>query len=350
MAKILPEVIERLKQLSCEEVAMKLGMEVVKHRTLCFMHDDHHPSLAFRGASRERWFCFVCNKGGDAIQLVMEADKCSFVEACEWLCQEFGIPIDYDTGSRKKTMRVLVVKRKYTEETRPFSSEVAQWLFNHGTLTEIGKQFLFQERKLDPEVISQLHIVSIEDARLLVEELQKEFDKETLVASGLVTETKQRLYFRLFAPCLVIPYYNREKKLVGIQSRYLGSNAEAPRFQFVSNQRSRMFNLPILNELDWGDDLYISEGITDCLALLSAGKKAVAIPSATLMPSLDLVQLNAYRLHMYPDHDEAGMKAFKNLQHCFISYYKNIRQEFYPAEFKDYCEYYLANYVQRNQE
>lgn len=57
---------------------------------------------------------------------------------------------------------------------------------------------------------------------------------------------------------------------------------EAPRFQFISSQKTRLFNLPVLNTMKFGEDLYISEGITDCLALLSAGKKAVAIPSATI--------------------------------------------------------------------
>lgn len=74
--------------------------------------------------------------------------------------------------------------------------------------------------------------------------------------------------------------------LIGLQSRYLGENKEVPRFQFVSAQKTRLFNLPILGSMKDGEDLYISEGITDCLALLSSGKKAVAIPSATILPQM----------------------------------------------------------------
>lgn len=49
MVRIPENVIAQLEGLSCEDVAEKLGMDVKRHRTLCFMHDDHHPSLAFMG-------------------------------------------------------------------------------------------------------------------------------------------------------------------------------------------------------------------------------------------------------------------------------------------------------------
>ncbi|WP_213065500.1 toprim domain-containing protein, partial [Acinetobacter baumannii] len=68
----------------------------------------------------------------------------------------------------------------------------------------------------------------------------------------------------------------------------------------MSSQKTRLFNLPVLNTMSRGDRLYISEGITDCLALLSNGLKAVAIPSATILPLEDLVLLKGYDLHMYP--------------------------------------------------
>lgn len=49
MGKISNYTIDVLNTLSCENVAKKLGVEVIKHRALCFMHDDHHPSLYFFG-------------------------------------------------------------------------------------------------------------------------------------------------------------------------------------------------------------------------------------------------------------------------------------------------------------
>lgn len=101
-----------------------------------------------------------------------------------------------------------------------------------------------------------------------------------------------------------------------------------------------MFNLPILNTLRKNEELFISEGITDCLALLSSGKKAVAIPSATILPQLDLSLLSDYKLHMVPDSDEAGDKAFVKLQCFFINRNSFLTEEKLPEGIKDYSEYY----------
>lgn len=49
MITIAADVKAKLDLLSCEEVAERLGIEVRRHRALCFMHDDHHPSLSFYG-------------------------------------------------------------------------------------------------------------------------------------------------------------------------------------------------------------------------------------------------------------------------------------------------------------
>lgn len=209
-----------------------------------------------------------------------------------------------------------------------------------GELTDTARHFLFDERKLSPEVINDLKIVSIDNGYDIVNKLKAKFDDQILKDSGLVSNVNDKSYFRFFTPCLLFPYYNQKKELIGLQSRYLGTNKEAPRFQFVSSQKTRLFNLPILNTLRKNEELFISEGITDCLALLSSGKKAVAIPSATILPQLDLSLLSDYKLHMVPDSDEAGDKAFVKLQCFFINRNSFLTEEKLPEGIKDYSEYY----------
>lgn len=88
-------------------------------------------------------------------------------------------------------------------------------------------------------------------------------------------------------PWLQIPYYNREGKLVGVQNRNLVRGA-TPRFRFPAGSECGIYNLPVLNRLREGDDLWITEGCSDCWAMLSAGHKAIAIPSATLLSKKDV--------------------------------------------------------------
>ena len=163
--------------------------------------------------------------------------------------------------------------------------------------------------------------------------------------SGIVRIGEYGAYFYFYTPCLLFPYYEQDNSLVGIQSRYLGEKKEAPRFQFLSSQKTRLFNLPILNKLKRGDKLYISEGITDCLAMLSSGLNAVAIPSATIQPLEDLILLKNYDLHMYPDQDEAGQRALMDLRRFFVNNYSTVKAEKLPEGVKDYCEYYISTQV-----
>ncbi len=309
------------------------------------MHDDHNPSLSFYGQNREKWYCFVCDKGGSTIDFVMEYTGINFVEACQWLCQAFGISI----GSypyTKRNFKVDRIKRKriVNEEEKIFSRDVAEWIIDNNSLTEKGKAFLLEERFLKPTVIKQLNIVSIENSTLLVEKIVKDFNEKALKDSRLFTESNGMLYLKMFTPCLIFPFYDDKNNLIGIQSRYLGTNQKAPRFQFISGQKTRLFNLPILNTMRFGEDLYISEGVTDCLSLLSAGKKAIAIPSATLLPKFDLFKLRNYKLHMYPDQDKAGMQAYMNLKRFFVNHYTQFKAAKLPKGVKDYSEYYISRH------
>lgn len=344
MSKIPNHTIEILNSLSCEDVAEKLGMNVIKHKTLCFMHEDHHPSLYFSGKNKEWWRCFVCNKGGNAINLVMEYAGIGFVEACQWLGEQFNINLGIDRVINLEKKTINVKKRTFNNEIKPFSKAIAQWILDNSTLTESGRQFLYGQRKLSKDVIGRLNIVSLENSKTLMNGLCENFDINMLKDSGLVTVTNGKIYFRMFTPCLLFPYYDKDGTLTGLQSRYLGCNSDAPRFQFVSTQKVRVFNMPIINSMKYGDDLYISEGITDCLALLSSGKKAVAIPSATILPLEDLMNLSVFNLYMYPDQDDTGRKAYTALRRYFINHYALLKEKDLPVGVKDYSEYYIINH------
>lgn len=78
------------KEIPIELVAQRLGIDVRRHRSLCFMHDDHHPSLNFY-VRNNSWFCFVCDRGGDSISLVMEYLHVDFKSALAWLAENFNI-------------------------------------------------------------------------------------------------------------------------------------------------------------------------------------------------------------------------------------------------------------------
>lgn len=89
--------MDKLRKLSILEVAEKLGFELEGtgdegRRTICPYHDDKHPSMHF-SKKKGIFKCFVCGAKGDLFKLVMDDRNCSFVEACDWLIDEFKVVV-----------------------------------------------------------------------------------------------------------------------------------------------------------------------------------------------------------------------------------------------------------------
>ena len=118
-----------------------------------------------------------------------------------------------------------------------------------------------------------------------------------------------------------------------------------PRFRFPSGSQCGIYNLPVLNLLKPGDSLWITEGCSDCWAMLSAGHKAVAIPSATLLTHRDAQQLSvlssqfSIEYHMFPDRDAPGERLFLQLQKVLPS----LVHHQLPPGCKDFSDYYLKS-------
>ncbi len=310
--------LQKLRDLPIEGVAERLGLRVVRHKCLCPFHDDHHASLSFK-VSKNTFRCFVCGASGGTIDLVMRFLNKDFRYACQWLANEHNVLLDWEVLC-KQSEQARAKEVREVKEVKTFDASRYSRFFERPFLNEAARRFLFEERRIDPRVVRWCRLTSWTD--------------------------------RQGVPWLQIPYYNREGQLVGVQNRNLkkspsGDSGGLSRFRFPRGSQCGIYNLPVLNLLRPGDDLYIAEGCSDCWALLSAGHKAIAIPSATLLTqkNKDLLRsLSSPRgevgrglLHMYPDRDVPGERLFLQLQQVFPSL---VHHQLSP-DCKDYSEYYL---------
>ncbi len=325
--------IQKLRETSVESIAEILGLQVRFHKSLCPFHDDHHASLSF-STRRNSYRCFVCGASGGPIDLVMGLLHKDFREACRWLADEHNVIL---TEYKPK---------ETAEEQQPFDASRYERLFERPWLSDAARRFLFDERRLDERVVRWCRLTSYRDRR--------------------------------GTDWLTIPYYDQQGRLIGIQNRNL-VRGSLPRFRFPQGARCTIYNLPVLSMLRPAEPLFITEGCSDCWAMLSAGHKAIAIPSATLLSKKDKDLLQALEhhhitqndsaksdhspllargaggeargvggeargaggealFHMYPDRDAPGERLFMQLKEVLPS----LVHHQLPPDCKDFSDFYLT--------
>ena len=383
--------IEKLRDLPIEEVASQLGLQVARHKSLCPFHSDHHASLSFN-TRKNLCRCFVCmDESLDSIGLVMKSLHVDFPKACFWLAERNGIlpekvwgrngwrrdcrsasadsaasTVSAASSAASALSAASAAPRSFAA---PHSFDAARYarFFEHPWLNEAACRFLFDERKIDGRVARWCRLSSWTD--------------------------------RKGVNWLQIPYFDKEGRLVGIQNRNLdfhrksrptdsmdsektgksscptdftddtdskdseGSedgtdSEEAPRFRFPYGSQCGIYNLQVLNLLTQGERLFITEGCSDCWAMLSAGHKAIAIPSATLLKPEDrdvlayIGETFGVEWHMFPDRDAPGERLFLQLKEILPS----LIHHQLPLGCKDFGEAYLKgfnpaeeiNFLQKN--
>ena len=308
--------LQKLRDLPIEGVAERLGLRVCRHKCLCPFHDDHKPSLSF-SVRRNTFRCWSCGESGGTISLAEKMLGKGFLEACRWLADEHNVIL-------------TEYKPSETKPSKPFDASRYARYFEHPFLNDEARHFLFEERKLDPRVVRWCRLTSWRD--------------------------------RQGIPWLQIPYYNKEGALVGVQNRNLSLTLEgevgggSPRFRFPEGSECGIYNLPVLNLLQEGEPLYIAEGCSDCWSLLSAGHKAIAIPSATLLKRKDVEILRGLNsspggggwegapFHMWPDNDTPGERLFLQLKEIL----PGLEHHQLPPDCKDYSEFFLKTKRENN--
>ncbi len=373
--------IQKLRDLPIEGVAEQMGIKVERHKALCPFHDDHHASLSFN-TRKNSCRCYVCmDNSVGTIDLMMKYLGKDFLSACRWLAEVNGVYLE-DGRKREGAFSSLSSEASsgggshsekdsggshsgddsggshsgkdsggsHSGKSSSFDASKYARFFEHPWLNEAARRFLFEERKIDWRVVNWCRLTSWTDKK------------------GI--------------NWLQIPYFDMDGRLIGIQNRNLdyrktptdftddtdspshqtvGSHQTegslqkegslqtepmAPRFRFPYGARCSIYNLPVVGRLKPGEKLFITEGCSDCWAMLSAGHKAIAIPSATLLKPedkqllADIERQYQVEFHMFPDQDAPGEQLFLQLREIL----PHLVHHQLPPGCKDFSEYYLFKF------
>jgi DNA primase len=274
----------------------KLGRN---YRGLCPFHSEKNPSF-YVNPEKGIYYCFGCQKGGNAVSFLMEYEKLDFPEAIKRLARNLGIEID--------TTRNLRYKELYDV------NEQASLFYAQCLNRDIGRrgQEYLQKRKLNLEKLKAFRLGYAPSSGGLVTFMrQKGFSIDRLNKAGLLATNRE-----LFRDRLIFPIFNLSGRIIGfggrgiddqIQPKYLNS-PETPIFKkgeglyglYQSKERVR----------EKGEVLLV-EGYFDLLSVYQHGFENMCAPLGTALTENQAMLLARFakKVMILFDGDLSGLKA-----------------------------------------
>ncbi|WP_445638245.1 DNA primase [Nostoc sp. DSM 114161] len=321
--RLHPDTIEEVKLRSdivdvvSEYVVLrKRGKDFVG---LCPFHDEKSPSFTV-SQTKQMYYCFGCQAGGNAIKFVMDLGKRSFAEVVLDLARRYQIPVQTLEPEQRQELQRQLSLREQLYEVLASSAQ----FYQHALRQSQGQkaiEYLRSNRRLQEETIQQFGLGYAPAGwetlyRYLVED--KHYPVQLVEKAGLIKPRKEGGgYYDVFRDRLMIPIRDVQGRVIAFGGRTLTD--EQPKY--LNSPETELFSkgktLFALDRAKTGisqlDRAVVVEGYFDAIALHAAGiNNAVASLGTAL--SLEQVRLvlrysESKQLILNFDADKAGTNA-----------------------------------------
>ncbi|MDW3218665.1 MAG: DNA primase [Acidimicrobiales bacterium] len=277
----------------------------------CPMHGERTPSLSV-SPEKGVYYCFGCQRSGDAITFVQEMDNLDFAGAVESLAGRYGIQLRYtskDEGSRRARKRTLLD-----------AVEKAVEFYHQRLLTgaDAGEaRSYLRSRGYDGEVVRTYRIGwAPDDWDQLAKHLRLSADDLRDAGLGFVNKADRQQDF--FRGRVMFPISDERGDPVGFGGRILpgheGSKYKNTTTDAVVYDKSRvLYGLHAHREgIVKAGEAIICEGYTDVIGFADAGIPRAVATCGTAMTEEHvklLKRFSADRLVLAFDADAAGLAA-----------------------------------------
>jgi len=321
--RLHPDTIEQVKQRTdivdviSEHVVLRKGGKGFVG--LCPFHQEKSPSFSV-SPTKQMYYCFGCNAGGDAIKFLMEIGKHSFSEVVLDLARRYQVSVQtLEPEQRQELQRQLSLREQLYEVLA-----VTAQFYQHALQQPQGQQafnYLQSSRKLSLATIQQFGLGYAPTGwetlyRYLVE--HKRYPVQLLEKAGLIRQRQSGDgYYDYFRDRLVIPIHDSQGRVIGFGGRTLSD--EQPKY--LNSPETELFNKgKTLFALDKAksaisqmDQAVVVEGYFDAIALHAAGINNVVASLGTALSLEQVRQLLRYseskQLVLNFDADSAGTQA-----------------------------------------
>lgn len=321
--RLHPDTIEEIKQradiydvISEHVVLRRRGKDFVG---LCPFHEEKTPSFTV-SSSKQMYYCFGCQAGGNAIKFLMDLHKHSFSEVVLDLARRYQVPVQTLEPEHRQEFSRQLSERSQLYEVLASASQ----FYQHALKQSQGKlalEYLREKRQLTDETIGQFNLGYAPAGwetlyRYLVED--KRYPVQLVEKAGLIKPRKESTgYYDVFRDRIMIPIHDIMGRAIAFGGRSLGE--EQPKY--LNSPETELFQkgktLFALHQAKAGisqlDQAVVVEGYFDAIALHAAGINNVVASLGTAL-SLEQVRLvlrysDSKQLILNFDADKAGTIA-----------------------------------------
>jgi DNA primase catalytic core len=288
------DVIESVREIyDIAEVVSRYVRLTHANKGLCPFHEERTPSFSVN-IKGQYFYCFGCGKGGDVFKFLELYEKKSFIEVLKELADRAGIKIS----------DVSPDYQRHIDEERTIRDALSVAAeYYHGHITQEASDYLIKKRGIADETISKFKIGYANGQ--LNEYLLKErnFPLETCLKAGILKRREDGTVKDYFHNRIIFPNFRRGQ-VVHMSGRGLGN--DEPKYLHLPGEIKYLYNEDALYE----KEVYVVEGILDCLSAVQCGYPAIAVLGASnFKPEYVHKFSRCERVYICLDGDEAGIKG-----------------------------------------
>ena len=287
------------------------------HWACCPFHHERTPSFAVN-QSEQFYHCFGCGESGDVVKFVKEIESTDFMGAVRILAARAKMEVPESNLDTEESIR----KKKKRDAMAAILLDTARFyrsnLFSGDERADAHLQYI-ADRKMLPSTVKQFGIGASLDYRELGEYLAgKGYQKEDILDSGVLIESKNGRLIDAQAERLIFPIINNMDEVIGFGGRFLGKTDFAKykntKETMLFNKRNTLYNINLLKKLKREQpisNVIIVEGYMDTISLYQAGFKNVVASMGTSLTKEQARLIKRYTENVYIsyDGDFAGQKA-----------------------------------------
>ena len=306
------------------------------------------PSLSV-DLERGLFHCFSRDEGGDCIRFYELMHNVGFVHAVNEMAREMGL-------SERRAPRSPLIKRaapdteaaEYTYEPLAADSLAAMCeAFLEACRREEqseGRNYLAR-RGIDERSMRYAGVTYFPRRAYhrVMRRMLDQFPLEELQRSGLFNLQAHLTFYR---HRLLFPFYVEGRPLY-LQARTTASGVE-PRWHNMRGSVPSLYNVDALEDLKSDEVVYLVEGFTDTLTLLTHRFAAVGLVGAGGMKEEWLAPLGRFRVVAALDPDVAGERAAARYQEMFAVRGMRLAQLELPSDVNEFFQHHPAAALEFN--